>query len=146
MNKIAEFQGQHRFLSNFWPSDVMLGNIVYPSVEHAYQAAKSLDITYRHRVLVCNTAGQAKRVGRTAELRADWDKVKLEVMFDLVRQKFADEPLRGWLKATGDAELVEGNRWGDRFWGVCWGQGQNHLGKMIMQVRKEINEADKAEV
>lgn len=59
-------------------------------------------------------------------------------MLDLQRQKYTVPYLREKLLATGDAELVEGNTWGDRFWGVCNGVGQNWLGRLLMQVRDEI--------
>jgi predicted NAD-dependent protein-ADP-ribosyltransferase YbiA (DUF1768 family) len=62
-------------------------------------------------------------------------------MRDLLRQKFAHPELRRLLLATGDAELVEGNTWGDRFWGVCAGRGQNHLGRLLMAIRAEIRTA-----
>ena len=59
-------------------------------------------------------------------------------MRDLLRQKFAREPLRSQLLATGEAKLIEGNHWGDTFWGVCRGQGENHLGMLLMKAREEI--------
>lgn len=73
-------------------------------------------------------------------IRPDWDSIKIEVMRRLVRQKFYnDSILAGWLCATGDAELVEGNSWGDTFWGQCpVGRGFNHLGMILMDVRKEL--------
>lgn len=83
------------------------------------------------------TAGQAKRRGYRVKLRDDWELVKLGIMEDLVRQKFNEKTLGDMLLATGDAELVEGNDWGDKFWGVCDGEGQNMLGKILMKVRSE---------
>jgi predicted NAD-dependent protein-ADP-ribosyltransferase YbiA (DUF1768 family) len=59
-------------------------------------------------------------------------------METLLRQKFAHPELRAKLKETNDAELVEGNWWGDRFWGVCRGEGENHLGKLLMKIRAEL--------
>lgn len=135
---ITSFSGPFRFLSNFHPSEVTLDGDRYPSVEHAYQAAKSFGSA--HRALIrngCNSA-QAKRLGRTVVLRSDWEEVKVGVMLDLLRQKFAPGTALGQqLDATGDRELVEGNWWGDTFWGVCRGVGQNQLGKLLMQVRAE---------
>lgn len=61
------------------------------------------------------------------------------VMLQLLRQKFlGDEELRRKLLRTGDAMLVEGNYWGDTYWGVCFGSGKNMLGKLLMQVREEL--------
>lgn len=134
---ITSFDGIYRFLSNFHPVMVKLDGETYPSTEHAYQAAKSLDPAYRAGFLTC-TATEAKRRGRRAVLRADWEQVKIGVMLDLLRQKFAHETeLAALLDQTGDRELIEGNWWGDTFWGVCRGKGQNHLGKLLMQVRAE---------
>jgi hypothetical protein len=60
-------------------------------------------------------------------------------MESLVKEKFTrDTELGAKLVATGDEELVEGNYWGDTFWGVCRGVGQNHLGKILMKVREEL--------
>jgi ribA/ribD-fused uncharacterized protein len=84
------------------------------------------------------TPGKAKRLGRKVTLRANWELIKIDVMLDLVRQKFQDPDLAWMLINTGDAELIEGNHWGDKFWGVCNGEGENHLGKILMQVRDEI--------
>lgn len=143
MNTITEFQGKHRFLSNFWPASVILGGIEYPTVEHAYQAAKSIDPDYRKRVLACERPGKAKRLSRSVTLRSDWESVKVDVMFDLVKQKFTrHEHLKNLLFDTGNSMLIEGNKWGDTFWGVCRGQGQNHLGKILMTIRKEIKETE----
>ena len=140
---IREFQGEYRWLSNFWPCRVVLDGAVYPSVEHAYQAAKTTDPAERARIRVCATPGEAKRMGRTVKVRPDWDQVKVEVMRGLLQQKFAQEPFRSKLLATGGEELVEGNRWHDRFWGrcvcpKCGGTGQNWLGRLIMEVRAEL--------
>lgn len=133
--KITSFQGEWRFLSNFWPCEVTLDGMDFPSVEHAYMAAKTTDMNLRSIVQMLPDAAQAKRWGRTIKLRADWDQVKLQIMTDLVRQKFSTSPLKDKLLATGDAELIEGNTWNDRFWGVCNGRGLNHLGRILMDVR-----------
>lgn len=136
---ITSFSGVYRFLSNFWPCSIGYYGIVYPSVENAYQALKCVDPEDRRR-FVDATPGLAKSLGKTVELRPDWDLVKLFFMRELVAQKFRnDEDLKVRLKNTGDQELVEGNTWGDKFWGVCKGQGQNHLGKILMEVRKNLD-------
>lgn len=137
--RIDSFFGEYRFLSNFWPAVVEYEGLTYPSVEHAYQAAKTLDINERRHIAAIVEPGDAKRAGRAAKQRPDWERVKMHVMEDCVRYKFTHHAeLRKKLLATGDAELVEGNTWGDRFWGVCDGQGENHLGKILMKVRAEL--------
>ena len=138
MPPITSFDGPHRFLSNFHPCGVTLGGERYPSVEHAYQAAKTLNDIGRETIRCCKSAGAAKRLGRCVSLRPGWDKIKLAVMMDLLRQKFSDPELKRLLLATGDAELIEGNTWGDTYWGVCDGKGENWLGRLLMQAREEL--------
>lgn len=133
--EINSFHGEYRFLSNFWPVDVTLDGVTYPSVEHAYVAAKTLDVAIRGEILMIELPGDVKRLGRKIKLRSDWEAVKLSIMTDLVRQKFARPDLRKLLAMTGKATLIEGNTWGDTFWGVCKGVGENHLGKILMEVR-----------
>lgn len=116
----------------------MLDGLEYPSVEHAYQAAKTLNVYERDRIRKCRFPGLAKAAGKSVTLRYDWDSVRLSTMEHLVRQKFSAQPLRQQLFETGDAELIEGNTWGDTFWGVFNGEGENHLGKILMKVREEL--------
>jgi ribA/ribD-fused uncharacterized protein len=141
MADILEFQGQYRWLSNFAPCVVQWGGINYPSVEHAYQAAKLADdhANLRKRLEVLPmTAGQAKRWGRSIEIRADWERIKVDVMLNLLRQKFSTAAYKQRLLDTGNCLIQEGNWWGDTFWGVCRGKGENRLGFLIMQVRDEL--------
>lgn len=135
---INRFSGQYNFLSNMHPCIVKIGDEIYPSAEHAFQAMKCLDKNDRLAMSVCRSPEEAKKAGRLVNLRPDWEKVKLEVMYNIVKAKFNNESLRIKLKGTGDEELVEGNTWGDKFWGVCNGQGRNELGKILMRVREEI--------
>ena len=138
-NKIAEFQGDYRFLSNFYPAEVVFEGIAYPTVEHAYQSAKTLDMDERKRIAALKTPAEAKTEGRKLKLRDDWETVKFTVMEDCVRYKFTHNgELRDKLLATGDKILEEGNTWGDRIWGVYQGQGENHLGKILMKIRDEL--------
>jgi len=137
---IKEFQGSKRWLSNFTPCWVFLDGVAYPSTENAYQAAKTV-VKNERKPFVGMTAGQAKRAGKKVTIRDDWDEVKLEVMEDLTRQKYTQEPFKSKLLGTGDREIQEGNRWGDTFWGICNGRGSNHLGVIIMKIRSELREA-----
>jgi ribA/ribD-fused uncharacterized protein len=132
---ITSFRGEHRFLSNFHPSLVTYDGMDFPTVEHAFQAAKTADLVIRLRVANLPTAADAKAAGRALVLRPDWDEIRLAVMEFLLLQKFAKDPLRSKLLATGDRELVEGNWWNDVFWGVCRGVGENNLGKLLMKTR-----------
>ncbi len=138
---IDHFTGKYRFLSNFYPSEIRWEGRSYRSVEHAYQASKSLDASVRRKIADLPSPADAKREGRRSALRPDWETVKVDVMRALLRLKFEDVALREQLLSTGDAQLIESNTWGDREWGVCRGQGKNLLGKTLMEVRKEIRDA-----
>lgn len=138
---ISDFSGEFAFLSNFHPARVVFGGIVFPTVEHAFQAAKSERREDWIAIAALPTAGKAKRAGRKVQLREDWEQLKVEIMTELVRRKFQNPDLRQQLLATGDQELVEGNTWNDRFWGVCKGKGENHLGKILMFVRRRLQDS-----
>jgi len=132
------FKGPHQWLSNFWPCEVTLDGVTYPSVEHAYQAAKTEDLTVRTLIRNAHTAGAAKRLGKRVEIRPDWLEMRIQIMRDLVHQKFQHPELREKLLATGEEELIEGNWWGDTFWGNCKGVGENRLGWILMSERTNI--------
>jgi ribA/ribD-fused uncharacterized protein len=136
---IQAFTGDHDFLSNFFYAAVHWEGVEYPTVEHAFQAAKTDIASERRAIRECSSPSQAKRLGRRVELRDDWESVKVSIMESIVREKFtAHAELRAKLLATGDRRLVEGNTWNDTFWGVCRGHGKNHLGKILMRVRAEL--------
>lgn len=135
---INSFDGEYRFLSNFHDSPIQEGIVTYPTVEHYFQAQKTLDMEQRLMIARAATPGEAKKMGRQVTLRADWEDVKLDVMEKGLRMKFAIPELRNKLLATGSEELVEGNWWGDTCWGVCKGVGENNLGKLLMKIRSEL--------
>lgn len=139
-NSILGFYGEHRWLSNFEPVIVDLEGMLFPSVEHAYVAAKTTKRQQREAIAKLATAAEAKRFGRLLVLREDWDSEKIMVMTDLLVQKFSQEPFQAKLLATGDAYIEETNTWNDKFWGVCRGVGENNLGKIIMEIRKLLRE------
>jgi ribA/ribD-fused uncharacterized protein len=145
MQVIQEFSGPFRWLSNFWLLDQPVHDdlgLAWPTVEHAYQASKT-ELIETRRLLGRQAginAGTAKRLGRSLALRPDWDAMKSPVMLALLLQKFQQPDLKAKLLATGETRLVEGNRWGDRFWGVDLrtGEGRNELGRLLMLVRDEL--------
>lgn len=136
---IKEFQGEHRWLSNFAPCTVILDGVEYGSVENAYQAAKTL--THSERLKFKGiTPGHAKRLSKNITVRDDWNQVKLNIMYSLLVQKYANPPYKNLLIETGYIRIEEGNMWNDTFWGVCLktGKGKNNLGKMIMEIRRNF--------
>ncbi len=143
MAPITSFQGTYRFLSNFWPCYITHEGILYPTTEHAYQAAKTSDIHIRERIRDCSTPAEAKEFFLTHQIQPDtgWtEDRKLKVMETLLTLKFAGtEPLlTRALLDTGPSDLIEGNTWNDTFWGVCNGTGKNHLGRILMKVRSNL--------
>ena len=142
--EIRFFRGRYRALSNFYPCSLEWEGLVYPTTEHAYQASKTTEVRLRRAVRDLATPGDAKRFGGALSLRPGWDEMKLGIMLELLRRKFAQPTFRELLLGTGDAQLVEGNTHGDRFWGQVDNVGENHLGRLLMQVRNEIrNEKSK---
>jgi hypothetical protein len=145
---ITAFRGKYAFLSNFYSSPVYLDGELYPTVEHAYQAAKSLSAEDRQRIQLAATPAEAKRLGRKLNLREDWNDVRLKIMYNLLRQKFDlinNSELALLLESTAPVRLVEGNSWHDNYWGVCYcSQARcasvpkyNHLGRILMRIREE---------
>lgn len=131
----------HQFLSNFYPVTVIYGDIIYPSVEHAYQAQKVKDRDSRMIIAAAPTPGKAKRLGRKLKMRKDWERVKVSIMLDLIRLKFTPGRkgrLATKLLYTDPHILVEGNDWGDTFWGQVDGKGLNMLGVLLMIRRTEL--------
>ena len=138
---IVNFRGEHCILSNFFPARVWLDGVEYATVEHAFQAAKTDDAAERAAIEAAPTPGVAKRLGKRVRLRPAWAEARLSVMAALIRQKFRlHAELREALLLTGDAELVEENSWRDSFWGVSRGKGANHLGLILMDVRREFRD------
>lgn len=112
----------------------------YDTNEHYYQASKASNEADHERIRCQPTAAMAKKAGRSIKLRADWDAIKEKVMWKGLVAKFSIPALRSKLLATGDADLVEENTWGDKVWGVdaITGEGENKLGKMLVKLRGEI--------
>lgn len=135
---IDSFRKKYAFLSNFYTSPLIYEGTTYKSVEHAFQAAKSLDPEVREKIAAIATAAGAKAAGQKIVLRTNWEEIKISIMEEILLSKFSNMSLRDKLIATGDEELVEGNNHGDKFWGVCDGEGRNELGKALMNVRSKL--------
>lgn len=136
--KIDKFDGEYAFLSNFYPARINMDGMSFQSSEAAFQAQKCLNTMDKFQFCELGPR-EAKKLGRKVQLRPDWEQIKDDVMAKILNLKFRQHPnLGNLLIATGDAELVEGNHWHDTYWGVCEGEGQNKLGKLLMQVRSEL--------
>ena len=140
---IAAFKGEHRFLSNFFPAPVVWLGHTYPTVEHAFQAAKfAAHPEIIKQIQEAETPGDPKRIANKNKMLIEpsWCLYVRElVMWHLLNQKFAPgSHFATLLRLTGTQELVEGNTWGDVFWGVCEGKGQNNLGRQLMAIRDAL--------
>lgn len=167
---IVAFKGSFRFLSNFYACGtrftIEVGEHAIATrattLEHAYQASKCRELADARVILGASSAAHARRLGRlrATPIRADWDQVRIATMRELIRQKFADGAMQVLLLATGERELVEGNDWGDRFWGATAATatertlpqgprdgfvvggvkyiGENWLGRILMERRSAI--------
>ena len=132
------FRGEYFFLSSKYYAPVMYKNLMFENNEAAFQSGKCIYDSYR--VNFCHlTPFEAKTLGGIISLRRDWKQIKNQVMEDCVRDKFTRNlDLKILLLETRDEELIEGNDWGDTYWGVCNGIGKNMLGVILMKVREEL--------
>lgn len=166
---ILGFHGEFEFLSNFHQGHSIIlsedipwigtklpagfANYSWKTTEHAYQAAKSLNPAHWEAIAMLRYPGEAKKAGGPRGIiglpRSDWERIKNEIMLNLIRIKFMQYPiLQRRLLATGDAKLVEVNTWGDKYWGAVQTlmglDGQNWLGILLMQLRNELRQSSQA--
>lgn len=132
---IDSFRGKYDFLFNFYACDIKYAGLECTSLEAAYQAMKLEDVAERFKVSKMD-AKESKKEIKKFKIRKDWNKVKFSIMANLLFVKFSDPVLKQKLLDTKDQELVEGNNWGDTVWGVCNGEGDNMLGKLLMKTRE----------
>jgi hypothetical protein len=139
---IKEFQGEYRFLSNFYVcNNLCINGKNYSTVEHYYQSKKCKFVEEEELIRTCTSPSQAKKLGKTVIIRDDWGNVKKYIMYAGVLEKFKQNRyLLDKLRATGDAQLIEGNWWGDEYWGFSFksNRGANWLGKILMYVRDKL--------
>lgn len=145
MPTINSFSGEYSFLSNFHPAQIVITGprkyslelIVFPTVEHAYQAFKTNDQEWFEKIKNAATPALAKKLGRRCPIRTEFDSIKLDLMKEFVQAKFIQNlELRDQLLATNNCALEEGNTWGDTYWGTVNGKGSNFLGKILMETRE----------
>lgn len=148
---VPEFKGEHFFLSNFYTADFSWRGMTFKSGEHAFQAAKAYAMkepkigdmrSYMDRVADCPTPAKAKYAGRSVKIDLQqWEEIKVQYMREIIHSKFSTVPgLAGQLISTGAMLLVEGNDWGDTFWGRSRNNdgkivGLNTLGTILMEER-----------
>lgn len=144
---ISSFEGEYRFLSNFYESPIKFQRYIYKTVEHFYQASKAITLSDKILVILCQTPGQAKRFGNKIECTPNWDEIKYSIMLTGVILKFEQNPeLRAKLIETFPKHLIEGNHWHDNYWGMCFCascRGNtiafNNLGHILERVRRNCH-------
>lgn len=135
---ITEFRDKNFYLSNFYSSPVTYNGITFQNAEAAYHSQKDPARANEFKNL---NPSEAKQLGRRVRLRKDWESIKLDIMYKIVTEKFRQNPkLAKKLLDTSNKTLIEGNTWNDTYWGVCNGKGNNHLGKILMRVRKKLKQ------
>ena len=141
MESITRFDGEFRFLSNFYPEEIFFRNRTFKTSEAAYQSAKSLDVEEIMAIQFAKTPGKAKQLGRQVKsLAPGWADNRIQIMETILTIKFSNPKLAQQLISTHPKQPVEGNSWGDIFWGVdqATGLGQNRLGRLLMQERDRL--------
>lgn len=149
-----DFNGpnEYGFLSNFYVGEPLeSGPYTYQTGEHMFQAYKATGAAQHRAIAAAVDPHDAKRLGKTGKLRADWEAVKYDVMRLVLLTKYTQNRAEGaLLLATGNALLVEGTYWNDRVWGVDLklappngsrdhrAPGRNWLGHLLMARRAEL--------
>lgn len=140
---ITKFRNDYFFLSNFYPCQLRVAGILYITAEHLYQASKVEHRIGKLMIANVDTPGEAKELGKKVKLIDNFDSKKFDIMSTIVRLKFyGNDSLREMLLQTCDEQLIEGNYWGDTYWGCVlrngiW-VGENNLGKILMATRSEL--------
>lgn len=135
---MVRFRGKYGWLSNMYECEIVVGGDRYWSVEAAFQSCKCKNAADRKLFIENRNPVECKKLGRKVEMRDDWEKVKVNVMCWLLYAKFSNAELKHKLLSIDDELLVEENDWGDRYWGVCNGNGLNMLGKCLKKVKHRL--------
>ena len=137
---INSFTGKNYFLSNFSHSKIEMNGLIFNNGEAAFHSHKDPS---RASEFVGLNPSAAKKLGRSVKLREDWEEVKDHIMYQVTVAKFSQNTLlKEKLLATGDKDLVEGNNWNDKYWGVCDGEGKNMLGRILVLTRNYLKHKD----
>ena len=138
MDKIDKFSGQWSFLSNAYSATIRFRGRDWKTAEHALQGSKAQSDSQRDVIGGAKSPSEAKRLGWCIPLPPGWEEEKSAIMKEILHQKFSNPFLREMLKGTGSALLVNGSHPADSYWGFYDGEGENILGRLLMEVREEI--------
>lgn len=136
-------QKEHGFLSNLYKKPFIFEEREFPTAEHAYQHGKFKEEKTREWAM---NAPKPHLLAILAhglfswDITPNWSKNKVDRMLKVLRVKFSDPDLKYKLLDTSSAILIEDSKT-DAFWGCGKsGKGKNTLGKLLMQVRKELQD------
>lgn len=144
MQKIIRFYGPddpYFELANFYPVEIKLDRVTWPTVEHYFQAQKTNLPDWKEKIRLSPTGLEAKKIGWEVPDYDDksWLDQREAVMEKAVRAKFEQhENLKRLLTETGEALLIEESDEADEFWGMRNGSGKNKMGRLLMRLRDEF--------
>ena len=115
-----------------------LGELAFNTAEGAYQCYKDGFTIEGYKQFKALDGKTAKAAGKSVKLVESWDSTKDGVMLNILRAKFSIAKLKDLLLSTGNKKLVHICPWGDTYWGVTKGIGQNRMGVLLEQVRSEL--------
>ena len=140
------FRKEYDFLSNLYEAPVtveILGrNYTFRNAEAAFQVHKSDDPEEISKFQTMSGV-PAKRYGKRVHIPGGieaWNERRIDVMKYVVTEKFKQNPDLMQKLRNVEGDIVEDNTWNDTFWGVCRGNGLNHLGKILMMVRDDAKQ------
>ena len=141
MIKIPYYERSYFVFSNFSPHTVIFNNILYPTAEHAFHAAKFEDEKIKEEIKNAGSPLEAFELGKKYKplRRKDWDEIKVDILYKILTEKVKQhKEVKDALLATNNEEIIEDNPHND-FWGNGKdGKGENHTGKILMRVREDL--------
>ncbi len=141
LEPVKFYEGPFYMFSNFASFAVVWRGKLWPTSEHAYQAAKFNHPTLQEGIRKATSAHMAKKIAEQydEQKRPDWHEVNVAIMEEILRAKLEQHPyIREKLIKTGERKMIEDSP-KDAFWGRGPDhQGQNHLGRIWMKLREEI--------
>lgn len=146
---IGFYEREFYVFSNFSSFQVEWRGRVWPTSEHAYQAAHFFDTASElvEEIFSARSAHEAFKIAKANGHRAptDWEETKVGIMEDICRHKLQQHPyVQQKLLQTQNLPLVEDSPTDD-----CWGwgpnrDGRNELGKVWMRLRDELGTGPKS--
>ncbi|RDZ26015.1 NADAR family protein [Lysobacter silvisoli] len=132
--------------SNLYKRSFVFEGREFATAEHAYQAGKAAKESVKEWILSAPSPALVAMAAHglyTWDIVPNWAQIKFDRMRAVLRAKFTQhEDLRALLLSTGTARLVEAGKTNNpvnRLWGEVNGIGQNMLGVMLMELRKELS-------